>query len=102
MFQAELLAAAQAKEKKGTFKITQDLKGALLEALTTPQGRTDLQAMDTCPDQIKAPAHLEGAITSINLVPLPTSAFPTYRLCNGNEAALQHLREAGCGSENPG
>merc|ERR1712113_1240211 len=58
--------------------------------------------MDTCPDQIKAPAHLEGAITSINLVPLPTSAFPTYRLCNGNEAAWRHLREAGCGTEDPG
>merc|ERR1719491_1681582 len=55
--------------------------------------------MDGCPAQITATEHFKGGITAVNLVEMPISSFPTYRLCTAEAHTLSKFNKA---SEDPG
>lgn len=97
--QTELSSAGCCQEEKATFKITGELKQSLITGLSTPAGRARYQAMDGCPAQITATEHFEGGITAVNLVEMPISSFPTYRLCTAEAHTLSKFNKA---TEDPG
>merc|ERR1719210_250819 len=97
----ELKRASLSTEPKLVQQLSEQLQTSFLDGFGTYVGREELFAMDSCPAEIAADDPTL-AIAAVHPVGIPAGSFPTYRFCDSDELTLHHLRESGCGSEDPG
>merc|ERR1712218_323405 len=97
----ELSKASLWTEPKVVQKISEQLQTSFLDGFGTHVDREELFAMDGCPVEIAADDPTL-AIAALHPVDMPAGSFPTYRFCDSDEVTLHHLRDSGCGSEDPG
>lgn len=97
----ELLKEAGKRPKeKDVIPIPEDLQSKLRRAIGDPVQRGPLAAMDGCPKDV--PMGPDSTMSSLSLVPLASSTFPTYRWCTADEAAKNDLAQAGARTREDG
>jgi len=95
MLVQDLARAAALTEKDVVVRLGSETRGALMEELASPAGRARLQRLDGCPEAIpvqmpalKYDANFQsaliaaGEIANLQLEPMPSGSFLTYRVCN--------------------
>lgn len=103
LLQMELASAGSLGEEIAVVGLSQELKTSVTEHLCTPALRTEMMAMDSCPKVLgcrEGGRSVEGQqMTALQLVDMPASSWPTYRLCTPDQATFEEFRKAGAALE---